>query len=68
MLIPASTETKIFHETIVPNAEVQLIKGRIKFKGTNTKGEYVTNKTGQSGSMIIIFGRTPIIKTIDILK
>lgn len=56
MLIPASVESKQFHEVIVPNAEVRLIKGRIKFKGYNTKGEYVTNKCGQSGSMLVIFG------------
>jgi hypothetical protein len=56
MLIPANTETKIFHEIIVPNAKVILIKKRIKFKGYNTKGEYVTNKTGQTGSMFVIFG------------
>ncbi len=27
----------------------------IKFKGYNSKGEYVENKTGQSGSMFVIF-------------
>lgn len=56
LLIPANTETKIFHNTIIPNARVLLIKGRVKFKGINTKGQYVTNRTGQSGSMLVIFG------------
>lgn len=56
MLIPASTETKIFHDIIVPNAKVVLIKKRVKFKGHNSKGEYVTDKSGQSGSMFVIFG------------
>ena len=57
MLIPASTETKIFHDLIVPNAKIILIKKRVKFKGYNSKGKYVTNKTGQSGSMFVMFGK-----------
>ena len=55
MLLPASTDTKIFHEVILPNAEIRFIKGRVKFKEYNTKGIYVTNKSGQSGSMMCIF-------------
>ena len=53
-LIPVATDTKIFHEYIYPYAEIRFIKGRVKFKGFNTKGEYVTNKCGQTGSMICI--------------
>jgi hypothetical protein len=30
----------------------------VKFKGFNTKGEYVTNKCGQTGSMICILDGT----------
>ena len=68
MLIPASTETKIFHDVIAPNAEVRLIRRRIKFKGTNSFGEYVTSKSGQCGSMFVIFGPeiTPKIIVVDI--
>jgi site-specific DNA-methyltransferase (adenine-specific) len=55
MLIPASTDIAIFHEIILPNAEIRFLKGRVKFKGYNSKGEYVTNKCGQSGSMFVIF-------------
>ena len=57
MLIPASTETKIFHDVILPNAEIRFLKGRIKFHGINSKGDFVTNKTGLSGSMLVIFNR-----------
>lgn len=66
MLIPSSTDTKIFHDIIVPNAVVILIKTRVRFKGYNSKNEYVENKTGQSGSMFVIFGTTekPNIKTL----
>lgn len=68
MLLPASTDTKIFHEVIVPNAVVRFIKGRIKFKGINTKGEYVTDKCGQHGSMLVIFdnNREPSMGAWDI--
>ena len=65
MLIPNATETKTFHEIIVPNAEVRFITPRVRFKGINTKGEYVTNKTGMGGSILVIFGKDykPNIKT-----
>lgn len=54
MLLPVSTSTKIFHEIIYPNAEIRFLKGRVKFKGTNTKGELVDNKCGMHDSMIVI--------------
>jgi len=55
-LLPVSTSTKLFHEVIKPNAkEIRFIKGRIKFKGINSKGEKVENKTGQHDSMLVIF-------------
>lgn len=54
-LIPTNTDTKVFHEFIYPFAEIRFIKGRVKFKGFNSKGEYVTNKCGLTGSMICIF-------------
>ena len=47
MLLPVSTSTKIFHEVIYPNAEIRLIKGRLKFNGLKT--------SGQMDSMIVIF-------------
>ena len=55
MLLPVSTSTKIFHEVIYPNAEIKFVKGRVKFKGYNSKGEYVENKCGQHDSMLVIF-------------
>lgn len=66
MLIPATTETKIFHNIIVPNCEIYFLYQRVRFKGINTKGEYVENKTGQSGSMIIRFSKTPCMKPMKI--
>ena len=57
MLLPVSTSTKLFHDHILPNAsDIRFIKGRIKFLGVNTKGEYVTNKAPMHDSMIVIFG------------
>lgn len=31
-LLPARTDTKLFHEVILPNADVTFLKGRVKFK------------------------------------
>ena len=55
LLIPAATGTKQFHELILPHAEIRFLKGRIAFKGLNTKGEYTTTNKGKHDSMIVIF-------------
>lgn len=57
MLLPVSTSTKIFHEYILPNITepIRFIKGRIKFKGINSKGEYVVDKPPMHDSMFVIF-------------
>jgi len=56
-LLPVSTSTKLFHEHILPeNPEIRFIKGRIKFKGINSKGELVSDKCGMHDSMLVIFG------------
>jgi DNA N-6-adenine-methyltransferase (Dam) len=55
MLLPASTSTKVFHELILPNAEVRFIKGRVAFKGINSKGEYSIKNKGKHDSMLVIF-------------
>jgi len=55
LLIPSATGTKQFHELILPNAEVRFLKGRVAFKGINTKGEYSTKNKGKHDSMIVIF-------------
>lgn len=34
MLLPARTDTKWFHDYIIPNAEIRFIKGRLKFGGS----------------------------------
>ena len=57
MLLPVSTSTKIFHEIILPNAEIRFLQGRVKFEGYNSKGELVTDKTGMHDSMVVIFGK-----------
>lgn len=56
LLLPVSTSTALFHDVIKPNAsEIRFVRGRIRFEGVNTKGEYVTNKTPMHDSMIVIF-------------
>lgn len=54
LLIPVVTETKIFIELWNYAHKIYFIHKRIKFKGYNSKGEYVTNKTGQTGSMLVV--------------
>ena len=56
LLLPVSTSTALFHDVIKPNAsEIRFVRGRIRFEGVNTKGEYVTDKTPMHDSMIVIF-------------
>jgi hypothetical protein len=69
LLIPATTEVQWFHQYIVPYAWIFFIKWRVKFKGFNSKWEYVTNKTWQSGSMICILDpkKEPFMKTLEVV-
>jgi len=56
LLLPVSTSTKIFHNVILPNnPEIRFIKGRVKFEGVNTFGEFVTTKSPMHDSMLVIF-------------
>lgn len=63
MLLPVSTSTKLFHDVIQPNAkEIRFLRGRVKFSGVNTKGEFVNDKPPMHDSMVIIFdGRTKFV-------
>jgi len=55
LLIPAATGTKQFHELMLPHAEIRFIKGRVAFKGYNTKGIYSESNPGKHDSMIVVF-------------
>jgi len=56
MLLPVSTSTRLFHRYILPNArEIRFLEGRVRFLGTNTKGEYVTDKAPMHDSMVVVF-------------
>lgn len=39
-LIPARTDTKIWHEIIFPHAEIRFIKGRLKFGGSKSSAPF----------------------------
>ena len=55
LLLPVSTSTKLFHDVIKPNAsEIRFLRGRVKFAGITTSGEYVTTKAGMHDSMIVV--------------
>ena len=68
VLIPSSTDLPSFHDMILPHATVLFSRGRVKFKGWNSKGIYIENQSGQSGSMILIFdkNRPKTIGTLDL--
>ena len=59
LLIPSATGTKQFHELILPNAEIRFLKGRVNFKGYNSKGQYTDKNKGKHDSMIVIFRGKP---------
>lgn len=40
MLLPARTDTKWFHDYILPNAEIRFIKGRLKFGGNKNSAPF----------------------------
>lgn len=55
-LIPADvTDTAYFWDYVYKIAEIRFIKGRLKFKGVNTKGELIHNKSAPFPSMIVIW-------------
>jgi hypothetical protein len=55
LLIPAYTGTSDFHDYILPNAEVRFLRGRVAFKGYNSKGVYSEKNKGRADSMIVIY-------------
>lgn len=40
MLLPARTDTKWFHDWILPNAEVRFVRGRLRFGGSNNNAPF----------------------------
>lgn len=40
LLIPARTDTKYFHEYILPYAEIRFIKGRLRFGGSSQNAPF----------------------------
>jgi site-specific DNA-methyltransferase (adenine-specific) len=51
LLLPVSTSTKLFHEYILPHAEIRFVKGRLKFVENGKE----VKQTGTRDSMIVIF-------------
>lgn len=46
-LLPSRTDTKLFHDVILPNADVEFLRGRVKFKGAQQGAPFP--------SMIVVF-------------
>jgi site-specific DNA-methyltransferase (adenine-specific) len=57
----ANTDTRWFHDYVYGKAEIRFIKGRLKFKGKNKKGEIVNN-SAMRPSILIIFRKVPKIQ------
>ena len=56
-LLPVSTSTALFHDYILPNAqEIRFVRGRIKFQGVNTFGNFTKTKDPMHDSMVVVFG------------
>lgn len=59
MLIPASTDTNLFHDVILPYATtIQFVRGRLRFTGLNAEGKEC-NDPAMKGSMIVVFDGRP---------
>lgn len=60
LLLPVSTSTRLFHDIILTNITepVRFFKGRIKFKGYRTNGEYTEKHSPMHDSMLCIFDGT----------
>lgn len=56
LLLPVSTSTKLFHDIILENITepVRFFKGRIKFKGFDSFGNCVENKSPMHDSMLAV--------------
>jgi len=56
LLLPVSTSTILFHDTIKPNAtEIRFVRGRIKFQKRDIDGNlYTPGNGGMHDSMLII--------------
>ena len=58
LLLPGSTDTKLFHDHILPNAkDIEFIKGRLKFEGFNYDGVFCNMPSRQSSILVIFDGR-----------
>lgn len=68
LLIPARTDTKIFHDIIFPNASsIYFIKGRIKFE-TLEEGELVLKDASTFPSAIIVFDKNNKNRNINTME
>lgn len=47
MLLPARTDTRVFHQVILPHADIEFLPGRIKFDGATGPAPFP--------SMIVVF-------------
>ena len=57
VLVPARTDTKWFHESVLPNADdIYFLKGRLTYERWNDDGERIKSKPAPFPSMLINLG------------
>lgn len=67
LLLPVSTSTALFHDLIQPHAEhIEYVRGRLRFIGINSKGQYVNyDQIQQTTKETILFSGIEIPKYIN---
>ncbi len=55
LLIPASVSTEVFHDLILPNAEVRFLRGRVSFVPPSMPRDTPMKGKGKHDSMVVIF-------------
>lgn len=64
LLLPVSTSTKLFHEAIMPNCEIQFLDFRPKYEGINTKGEWVNPGLGRNTEALALYCEAQGLKQV----
>ena len=60
-LVPARTDTKWFHDMVLPKAkEIRFLKGRLKFGGSQNSAPFP--------SMVVIFAKPGVLPKIDLTR
>lgn len=54
LLLPVATSTIQFHEILLPHAEIRFLKGRVAYRGVNSKGKKCSKSKPKHDSMVCV--------------